>query len=166
MSGMQPFAGLGFELEYPQSVGVFDKYADAQAAVDHLSDQKFPVENLAIVGTELKLVERIRGRRDWRTVLVGGVTNGISTGLIVGILLSLFGNGSFWAMFAMAMIVSIALSVLFAAVSYATTGGKRDFVSMTQTVPARFEILCEHKVAAQARELLQARPGGRAHLFE
>lgn len=166
MSSMQPFQGLGFELEFPQSVAVFDKYADAQAAVDHLADERFPVENLAIVGTELRLVERIRGRRDWSTVLTGGVTSGISTGLIVGILLALFGTGSLWAMLAVAMVVSIVFSVLFAAIGYALSGGKRDFVSMTQTVPTRFEVLCEHKVAAQAREQLAARPGGRAHLFE
>ena len=41
-----------FELEFPQSVGIYNTYADAQKAVDYLSDEKFPVQNLAIVGTE------------------------------------------------------------------------------------------------------------------
>ncbi|GAB3623535.1 hypothetical protein GCM10027418_16180 [Mariniluteicoccus endophyticus] len=166
MASMQPFSGLGFELDFPQSVGMFDKYADAQAAVDYLADQKFPVENLAIVGTELKLVERIRGRKDWGTVIQQAVTSGISTGLIVGILLVVFGQGSPTAMIIMALLVSIGFSVVFGAIGYSLSGGKRDFVSMTQTVPTRFEVLCEHKVAAEAREKLMNRPGGRAHLFE
>jgi hypothetical protein len=39
-----------FELQFPQSVGIFNSYAEAQKAVDYLSDQKFEVQNLAIVG--------------------------------------------------------------------------------------------------------------------
>ena len=31
-----------FNLEYPQSVGVYESYAEAQRAVDVLADQAFP----------------------------------------------------------------------------------------------------------------------------
>ena len=58
-----------FELEFPQSVGIYNSYADAQKAVDYLADEKFEVQNLAIVGTDLKSVERVLGRRSWGTVL-------------------------------------------------------------------------------------------------
>ena len=51
-----------FSLQFPQSLGVFDAYADAQKAVDYLSDEEFPVENCLIVGTDLKQVERVTGR--------------------------------------------------------------------------------------------------------
>lgn len=166
MASMQPFGGLDLELEFPQSVGTFAKYDDAQAAVDHLADQKFPVENLAIVGTDLKLVERVRGRRDWSTVLSSAVTSGVSTGVVVGLLLMLFGQSPSVTMFVAALVLAIVVSVVFNAIGYALSSGKRDFVSITQTVPNQFEILCEHKFAAQARELLLQRPGGRAHLFE
>ena len=47
-----------FNLEYPQSVVVVDDYATAQKIVDQLSDKEFPVENLCIVRTDLKTVER------------------------------------------------------------------------------------------------------------
>ena len=55
--------GSIFELQFPQSVGIFSSYADAQKAVDYLADEKFEVQNLAIVGTDLKSVERVLGRR-------------------------------------------------------------------------------------------------------
>ncbi len=74
-----------FELQFPQSVGIFNSYADAQKAVDYLSDQKFEVQNLAIVGTDLKSVERVLGRRNWGTVVTQGVQSGISTGLLVAL---------------------------------------------------------------------------------
>ena len=45
-----------------QTVATFPDYASAQRAVDFLSDEKFPVERTAIVGTNLRLVENVLGR--------------------------------------------------------------------------------------------------------
>ena len=82
--------GSLFELQFPQSVGIFNTYADAQKAVDYLADEKFEVQNLAIVGTDLKSVERVLGRRSWGTVLNQGVMSGISTGLLVALVMLIF----------------------------------------------------------------------------
>ncbi|MDO5683362.1 MAG: hypothetical protein Q4G46_11100 [Propionibacteriaceae bacterium] len=161
------FQGLKFELEYPHSLGIYEKYDEAQKAVDYLADQKFPVENLAIVGTDLKLVERVTGRKNWGSVLSQSVLTGISTGLLVGILLSLFSpDGQFWTMLLVAIGIAIVLNVIFGAVIYATSGGRRDFNSVRTTIPSKFEILCEHKHVARARELLLGMPGARAAAFE
>jgi hypothetical protein len=156
-----------FELEFPQSVGIYSSYADAQKAVDYLSDEKFEVQNLAIVGTDLKSVERVLGRRTWRTVILSGVQSGISTGLLVALVMLIFVRPtSFLLLLLAALVIGVALGVGFAAAAYAMTGGKRDFTSVTQTVATKYEVLCEHKVAAQAREMLQRQPGARAAAFE
>lgn len=161
------FQGLSFELEFPQSVGVYDKYEQAQKAVDHLADQKFPVENLAIVGTDLKLVERVTGRKNWGSVIGNSVITGISTGLIIGLILGLFSpQGQFLSIMLVAIPLAIVLNVVFGAIMYALSGGRRDFNSIRSTVPSKYEILCEHKYAAKARELLLGMPGARAALFE
>ena len=44
------------------SVAHFGDYEAAQHAVDQLSDDGFPVEKLDIVGSNLRLVERVTGR--------------------------------------------------------------------------------------------------------
>ena len=156
-----------FELQFPQSVGIFNTYADAQKAVDYLSDQKFEVQNLAIVGTDLKSVERVLGRRNWGTVINQGVMSGISTGLLVALVVLIFVRPvSFLALLLVALAIGIALSIGFSAAAYAMSRGQRDFTSITQTVATKYEVLCEHKVAAQARELLQGMPGARAAAFE
>ena len=59
-------------LELPQSLAVFDSYEEAQKAVDYLSDHEFPVENVLIVGTDLKQIERVTGRLTRGRVMVGG----------------------------------------------------------------------------------------------
>ncbi|WP_152360392.1 general stress protein [Microlunatus speluncae] len=168
MSFSQP-KGVGsiFELEFPQSVGIYNSYADAQKAVDYLSDQKFEVQNLAIVGTELKSVERVLGRKTWRTVLISGVQTGVSTGLLVALLMLIFVPvPNLLVLFLVALAIGIAISIVFQAIGYALTQGKRDFTSITQTVATKYEVLCEHKVAAKARELLLQLPGARAAAFE
>ena len=46
-------------------VGYYDRYEQAQAAVDYLSDEKFPVENVTIIGSDLRQVETVTGRLPW-----------------------------------------------------------------------------------------------------
>ena len=156
-----------FELKFPQSVGIYQTYADAQKAVDYLADQRFEVQNLAIVGTDLKSVERVLGRRSWGTVLMQGIQSGLSTGLLVGLVMLIFTKpGNVLLLLLVALAIGIVLGVVFNAAAYAMTRGRRDFTSVTQTVATKYEVLCEHKVAAQAREMLQQMPGARAAAFE
>ena len=148
-------------------VGIYASYAEAQKAVDFLSDEKFEVQNLAIVGTDLKSVERVLGRRNWGTVINQGVMSGISTGLLVALVMLIFAPpASFLALLLVSLAIGIALGIGFAAAAYALSRGQRDFTSITQTVATKYEVLCEHKVAAQAREMLQRLPGARAAAFE
>ncbi len=156
-----------FELQFPQSVGIYNTYADAQKAVDYLADEKFEVQNLAIVGTDLKSVERVLGRRNWGTVVTQGLQSGVSTGLLVGLVMFIFTKpSSVLALLLVSLAIGISLGIGFAAAGYAMSRGRRDFTSVTQTVATKYEVLCEHKVAVQAREMLQQMPGARASAFE
>ena len=170
MAPQNIFSGMGaasIELDFPQSLGVHDDYASAQAAVDYLADNHFPVQNIVIVGTELRLIERVTGRKSWTTVLGAGALNGVMTGLLLGFLFALFSQPEqIWGTFAVAIGLAVVFGIVTAGLSYSMTGGRRDFNSITQTVPTKFEILCEHKVTQQAKELLAQMPGARAKLFE
>ncbi|KQV73916.1 hypothetical protein ASC61_02230 [Aeromicrobium sp. Root344] len=149
-----------FSLEYPQSLGVFDKYADAQKAVDYLSDNEFPVQNVLIVGTELKQVERVTGRLTWSRVLMAGAGSGLWLGLFVGIVVSAFSEGSsFFATVLGCAAIGVVFSVVFAALGYGATRGQRDFSSVQKVVATKYEVLVEHKFLAQGQELLAKLPG-------
>jgi hypothetical protein len=159
--------GSLFKLEFPQSVGTFATYDEAQHAVDHLADAHFPVENLCIVGTDLRSIERVLGRRNWGTVIGTGVQSGLSTGLMVGFLMWLFfPTDNILALFAMALVIGIVIGVAFAALGYWMSQGKRDFTSVSQTIATRYELLSEHKVAGNARELLAQLPSVRQAQFD
>lgn len=162
----QPMTSKLMQLNYPQHVAEFSTYEEAQAAVDYLADNKFAVQNLLIVGTNLKLLERVTGRRTWASVLGEGVLSGITTGMLVGLMLVLFvGDGNF-AMLYVGLAMGIAFGVIARVLGHALSGGKRDFNSARVTVATSYEVLAEHKVAQQARDMLNERPGARAALFE
>lgn len=156
-----------FKLEYPQTLGVYDSYSDAQKAVDQLADADFPVSNLAIVGTDLRLIERVTGRRTWGTVLTQGVTSGLSTGFIVAIVMMILQPqpNSFFAMLLTALLIGVVIGLAFSILGFLLSRGRRDFTSVSQTVATKYELLCEHKVAAQARELLAKSPATRGNQF-
>jgi hypothetical protein len=150
----------GLSLEWPQSLGVYDKYADAQKAVDFLSDNEFPVQNCMIVGTELKQVERVTGRLTAGRVALGGLLSGIWMGLFIGLIFSVFGSGtSVVAVILSTVVIGGLFGVIWASAGYAATRGQRDFSSVSQIVATRYEVLVEHKLATQGRELLARLPG-------
>ena len=148
-------------------VGSFTNYADAQAAVDSLSDRdEFPVSDLTIVGVDLMQVERVVGRLTWPKVLGGGALYGLWMGLFFGLLLSLLSvPGAGLSMFVWAIVIGAIFGAVASAVAYAFTGGKRDFASATTIVAGRYDVLCEPDAAPQARDMI-AQAGGRTPASE
>jgi hypothetical protein len=146
-------------LDYPMSLGVHDRYEQAQKAVDFLSDHEFPVQNCLIVGTDLKQVERVTGRLTTRKVAAGGLLSGLWTGLFIGLLLSLFGTGDTLPILLSTLVFGAVFGLVLALAGYAATRGQRDFTSVSQVVATRYEVLVEHKYAEQGRQLLATMTG-------
>ncbi|WP_020580213.1 general stress protein [Actinopolymorpha alba] len=137
-------------------VGSYPRYVEAQRAVDFLSDNNFPVENVTIVGSDLKLVERVTGRLTQGRAIAIGAGGGAWWGLFVGILLSLFARSGASAIFLVifGIVIGALFGVIFGWLAYRATGGHRDFTSRTQVVAGTYDVLCEPKHADEARNLL------------
>jgi hypothetical protein len=142
-------------LEYPMSLGRYDKYDKAQKAVDYLSDHEFPVQNVLIVGTDLKQLERVTGRLTRSRVAIGGLISGAWLGLFVGLIFSLLDpSGTGFGGVIVTVLFGAVFGLIWALIGYALTGGNRDFTSVTQVVATQYEVLVEHKFVQQGRELL------------
>ncbi|WP_257158721.1 general stress protein [Corynebacterium cystitidis] len=139
-------------------VGSFNTYAEAQAAVDHLSDREFPVEDLAIVGVDLMEVEKITGRLTWGRVLGGGALAGAFWGLFFALFWIILSVG-FWIPLLTGIIMGAIFGLIFAAISYGATGGARDFSSHTQIIAGRYDVLCASQRAAEARDIIAGMQG-------
>jgi hypothetical protein len=68
-------------------------------------------------------------------------------------------------LFVYALAIGILIGIVFAVLGYWMSQGKRDFRSVSQTIATKYEVLAEHKVAGQARELIATMPGARAAQF-
>jgi hypothetical protein len=148
-------------LDYPMSLAVYDSYEQAQRAVDYLSDNAFPVQNVAIVGTDLKSIERVTGRLTRGKVAVAGAMSGLWLGMFVGLAFVLFSKDAQLGFVLATPLLGALFGLAWSQLRFtaATRGGMRDFSSVSQVVAANYEVLVEHILAARARELLAAMPG-------
>ena len=75
-----------------RTIATFDRYEDAQALVARLSDEGFPVEHLAIVGTDLRYVEKVTGRLNAGCAALMGAGGSTAMGALFGLLFALFSS--------------------------------------------------------------------------
>ncbi|MFF5207734.1 general stress protein [Streptosporangium sp. NPDC000396] len=135
----------------------YDTYVEAQRAVDYLSDQKFPVEHTMIVGTDLRLVEKVLGRLTYLRAAGMGAASGAWIGLLIGLFLAIFTPGAFpFLLVLWALIWGAIAGALFGLIGHAMTGGKRDFLSASSIAAHRYELLATADRVAEARRLLEA----------
>ncbi len=137
-------------------VGSFDTYERAQAAVDHLSDEKFAVENVTIIGTDLRMVEQVPGRLTWGRAIGAGAAGGAWWGLFVGLLLGIFSaDGGAWIGTVLGgLLIGLAFGAAFGGMGYAATRGRRDFTSTSKIVASRYDVMCNPAHAEEARAML------------
>jgi hypothetical protein len=137
-------------------LATYDDYLDAQKAVDTLSDKGFPVQNVAIVGVDVRIVEAVLGRMSWSRAAASGLFSGGWFGLLIGLLIGLFSStsGSLLPIMALGLLYGAAFGIVWGLIGYAFTGGRRDFVSRQQLSAARYDVLCEQAVIAEARRIL------------
>src|SRR6195952_2874641 len=115
-------------------VGSYDSYEQAQAAVDYLSDEKFAVENVTIIGSDLKQIETITGRLTTGRAVAAGAAGGAWWGLFVGLLLGIFStNGANWIGSVLTgLLIGLVFGAVFGWTGYAATRGRRDFTSTSK----------------------------------
>lgn len=143
-----------------RTIRSYPTYAEASRAVDYLSDQKFPVERVAIVAEGLRLVEQVTGRLDWGRALVNGALSGASLGLFVGLFLSLFTLGgapgvSPLSLAFTALIYGGVFGAILGLVTYALSGGRRDFTSVGGMQAERYNVMVDEEVSGEAETLLE-----------
>ncbi|WP_432502386.1 YflT domain-containing protein [Kineococcus arenarius] len=142
-----------------EAIGRYATYAEAQRAVDFLSDEHFPVQNVTIVGNNLQMVERVTGRLTYGRAAGAGAASGAWFGLLIGLMLSVFGNGGTAGLLT-GLLIGAGFGMLFAVISYALTGGRRDFTSASQIVAGEYVVLCMPQMSGQARQVLSKLPNG------
>jgi hypothetical protein len=143
-------------------IAQFSNYADAERAVDRLSDLRFPVERVAIIGHDLQVVEQVTGRLNYGGAALKGAASGALPGVLIGWFFGLFNLISpLVASVVLAfygLIFGAVIGAVLGVVMHALQGGRRDFDTVTMTVPSRYELVVDEQVADEAERLLADAP--------
>ena len=137
------------------TVASYEAYPEAQQAVDRLSDDGFPVEHLDIIGSDLRLVERVTGRLTNGRAAAAGAASGAWFGLLIGVLLSIFTNDSIVGVLLVTVATGAIWGGLFGFLGHAATRGARDFASARMIVATRYDLVARDGYADAARSGLQ-----------
>ncbi|MFJ8957764.1 general stress protein [Lentzea sp. NPDC102401] len=141
-----------------RTIASFGNYRDAERAVDHLSDNKFPVDRTAIIGVDVRMVEQVVGRMNWGRALLNGAMSGAIPGLLFGWIFGLFDLiNPLVAAFTLALyglVFGALIGAVIGAIFYAMQRGRRDFSSVTMMVPSRYDLVVDEEVADEAQRLL------------
>lgn len=139
-----------------RTIATYSSYAEAQKAVDYLSDNSFAVEKTAIVAEGLKFVEQVTGRLNWGRVISTAAGSGALTGALIGLFFGLFFSGqNLLGIVVYGLVVGIIISILFGVLGYAATRGQRDFSSVGGMQAERYNVMVDTDVAEEAERVLQ-----------
>lgn len=140
------------------TVRSYTRYADAQRAVDHLSDSGFPVGKVSIVGSDLKMVENVVGRLTRGRAALAGAASGAWLGVLIGLLLGLFApdGTSVVALVLDALLFGVLFGASWGFVAHAVTRGRRDFSSLSAIVAGTYDVQTDPDVADDARHRLMS----------
>lgn len=141
-----------------RTVASYRDYAQAERAVDYLSDHGFPVERVAVVGRDLELVEEVMGRLTYWGATGRGAASGAAVGALIGWLFGLFDwvapliAGLLLAFYG--AIAGAVIGALIGLIGHAVTGGRRDFRSVSGFRAGSYDLLVDADVADRATDML------------
>jgi hypothetical protein len=141
-----------------QVIATFDNYADAERAVDYLSDQGFEVNRVAIVGRDLEYVEQVLGRLNYGGAALRGAGSGALVGALIGWIFGLFNwiapLVSALVLAGYGLIFGAIIGALFGLLVHALQRGHRDFRSISGFRPRSYDVVADVQVADRALQLL------------
>ncbi|MEV6742489.1 general stress protein [Streptomyces sp. NPDC051104] len=150
-----------------RTVASYSTYQEAERAVDHLVDEGFPVQKVAIIGRDVRLVEQVIGRMGYGEAALHGAATGALPGALVGWIFGLLNwlnpvvSGLLLALYG--LIFGAVVGALFGMLLHAAQGGRRDFASVRSMEPSRYDVVADEDVADEAVRLvagLDSRVGG------
>lgn len=138
-------------------ISTYDTYANAQHAVDILARANFPVNQVAIVGNDIRSVERVTGKMSYGKVAWMGALSGAYLGIFLALLLMVVQPGSqIGGIFLAAVAIGAGFGMLFGVLSYALNKQRRDFSSVMQLVAGRYDLLTDSDLLHEARKVLSS----------
>jgi hypothetical protein len=153
-SGGGQFRGLVPVVPTGDVVGEFSNYGDAVVLVDKIVGAGFAANMIAIVGSDLKSVERVRGRLTYGRVAMNGALNGAWLGLFAGLIFASATSATeFTNEVVAAAVLGAGLGMIWSVVRMSMRGARRQFLSTSVIIAASYQVVVPTGLGAKAQEL-------------
>ena len=133
-------------------VATFPTYDEAVAYVDNLIETEFPPTAIAIVGTDLRSVERVRTRVNYSTVALRGALTGAWLGFIIGFVFVPTMLTSVEGTLTMALVGS-GVGILLNILRFSLARKKRGFASVAQFIAKEYQVQIQGDLVGKAKQL-------------
>jgi hypothetical protein len=140
-----------------QVVGKFTEYSEAVAFVETLINHGFPAGAIAIVGKDLRSVERVRGKLSYGRVALSGAVTGSWLGLIAGMLFGGSADASSGLVVSSAfssVLIGAGIGMLFNLLRFSLARTKRAFISQSAVIAGKYEVQVPGNLAEQAEKAI------------
>jgi len=140
------------------TIAVFERYGDAERAVDTLADRHFPVDRVSIVARDLRMVEQVTGRMTTARAAFNSALTGAALGVVLGFIFGLLNwvdpliSGLALALWG--LLVGAIAGAALGAVAHWATAGRRDFASVQGLQADAYEVTVDAELAEDAQRVL------------
>lgn len=150
-------SGIGAGMPNGATVAEFNTYPEAVSYVERILRGEFPAASVAIVGTDLRTVERVRAKINYGKVALSGAMNGLWLGLFVFIIfgsstdpdseqtVQIFSIGS-------ALAVGAGVGMLWQVIRFSMNKSKRSFSSASSVVAKSYAVLVPNELTSEANQ--------------
>jgi hypothetical protein len=141
-----------------EAIAEFNDYAAAVDHVDQLIRHEFPAAMVAIVGSDLKSVERVRGRLSYGRVAIQGLISGSWIGLLISLFLPVPSASSAGTSLTIstgaAIVIGAGVGMLLNILRFSISRNRHEFSSTSAVVAAKYEVVVPHPLVEQAKKAI------------
>jgi hypothetical protein len=144
-----------------KSLAQFTDYKAAVSFVENLIENDFPANAVSIVGTDLRTVEKVRGKLGYGRVALSGMFTGSWVGMFFGLLLGasstvteqdLLGN------IGAGIVIGAGIGMLINVIRFSMTKNRRGFISAQAVVAKKYEVFVPTELLETAKSASAKKP--------
>jgi hypothetical protein len=144
-----------FSVPDGEAVASFNNYAAAVDCVDQLIRHDFPAPMVAIVGSDLKSVERVRGKLSYGTLAFRGLITGSWLGLLFSLFIPVSASGSSVGVTTgAAIVIGAGVGMLLNILRFSLSRNRHEFSSTSAVIAATYDVVVPHPMSQQAKDAI------------
>jgi hypothetical protein len=146
--------GVANALPNGTTVADFTNYVQAVAYVEQILRGDFPATSIAIVGTNLSTVERIKAKINYGKVALNGAMTGSWLGLLFYLVFGTAGSDQATQQFSLvsSLLIGAGIGMLAQVIRFSLAKNKRNFSSGSLVVAQKYEVVVPSELTSEAAQ--------------